>query len=154
MRRSFAALALAPALVAVPAPKAAAATCGALLKLPPAAAAGEFTMYGHIKSLMRRGRRFELRFDPALWLTGATATRAKLEDTGSGEVANDYYVVEEGHRLLTFLVPPTARVTVLVRGTCTTPVTVAQLAKSPPSDGFWIRVRVDTVRSLDQQYRP
>ena len=155
MRRSTAILVLTAALVAAAsASDAPAATCGALLKLPPAAAAGEFTMYGHIKSLTRKGRRFELRFDPALWLTGATATRAKLEDTGSGDVANDYYVLEQGHRLLTFLVPATAHVTVLLHGTCTTSITVAQLAKSPRPDGFWIRVRIDTVRSLDQQYRP
>ena len=90
MRRSTAILVLTAALVAAAsASDAPAATCGALLKLPPAAAAGEFTMYGHIKSLTRKGRRFELRFDPALWLTGATASRAKIEDTVSGDVAND-----------------------------------------------------------------
>jgi hypothetical protein len=111
-------------------------------------------MYGHIKSLTRKGGRYELRFDPAWWLTGATASQASFEDTGTRDVPNDYYVVEEGHRLLTFLVPATAHVTVLVRGTCTTRITVAQLAKSVPPAGFWIRVRIDVVRSLDQQYRP
>jgi hypothetical protein len=128
--------------------------CSPLLLLPPAAPAGETTLYGHIKSLTRKGRRFELRFDPAWWLSGATATRAKLEDTGSSDVPNDYYVVEEGHRLLTYLVPATAHVTVLRHGTCTTRVTVSELARSVPPAGFWIRIRIDTVRSLDQQYQP
>src|SRR5256714_379010 len=140
MRALLVSLAAASALV--PAAPASPSTCRPLLLLPPAAAAGETTLYGHIKSLTRKGRRYELRFDPALWLTGATATRAKLEDTGSGDVPNDYYIVEEGHRLLTFLVPATAHVTVLVHGTCTTPITVAQLAKSLPSDGFCIRIRI------------
>jgi hypothetical protein len=149
-----ASLALLAALAALVAAAPAAGACGQLLLLPRAAAAGETTLYGHIKSLTRKGGRYELRFDPAWWLTGATAKRAKLEDTGSGDVANDYYVVEEGHRLLTFLVPAGAHVTVLVRGTCTTPVTVSQLARSVPPAGFWIRIRIDTVRSIDQQYRP
>jgi hypothetical protein len=153
MRALFLVLAAFAGLVAAP-HAGAANPCPPLLRLPPAAAAGEFTMYGHIKSLTRRGARFELRFDPAWWLTGATAGQASFEDTGSRDVPNDYYVLEEGHRLLTFLVPANAHVTVLRHGTCTTPITVARLARSIPPDGFWIRVRIDTVRSLDQQYRP
>src|SRR6266508_4878082 len=72
-------------------------------------------VYGHIKALTPKGDHFEMRFDPAWFLSGVTATRAKLEDTGSSEVPNDNYVVEEGHRLLTYLVPPTAGITVLSR---------------------------------------
>jgi hypothetical protein len=121
--------------------------------LPRAASAGEQTLYGHIRSLKSKGRRFVLRFDPAWFLTGTTATRAKLEDTGSGDVANDVYVRDESHRLLTYLVPATARVTVLTHATCSTRRTVAALAKSVPSAGFWILIRNDTVRSIDQQYR-
>ena len=128
--------------------------CGPLLLLPPAAPAGQTMLFGHIKSLTRKGGRFELRFDPALWLTGLTATRAKLEDTGSSDVPNDYYIREEGHRLLTYRVPATTPVTVLAHGTCTTRTTAAALARSVPQAGFWIRVRIDTVRSLDQQYQP
>jgi hypothetical protein len=138
----------------------------ALLRLPPATRAGETLLYGHVKSLTRKGRRFELRFDPAWWLTGLTAQRAKLEDTGSSDVPNDYYIVEEGHRLLTYLVSPAARVTILTRGTPVTAISVSELAqivkgKNPrhrplfePKAGFWIRVSIDTVRSLDQQYQP
>jgi hypothetical protein len=128
--------------------------CGPLLLLPRAASAGEFTLFGHIKSLKRKGARFELRFDPALWLTGVTAARAKLEDTGFSDVPNDYYIREEGHRLLTYKVPTTTPVTVLARGTCTTRTTAAVLARSHPQAGFWIRIHIDTVRSLDQQYQP
>ena len=62
-------------------------------------------LYGHIKKLARKGARFELGFDPA-WLTsGITASRAKLRDTGSSEVPNDSYTVDEGHRLLTYRCP-------------------------------------------------
>jgi hypothetical protein len=83
-----------------------------------------------------------------------TAATAALEDTGSNDVPNDYYIREDGHRLLTYRVPLTAPVTILTRGTCTTRTTAAKLARSVPPAGFWIRVRGDTVRSLDQQYQP
>jgi hypothetical protein len=138
--------------------------------LPPAARAGEQTLYGHVKSLTRKGGRFELRFDPAWWLTGVPASRAALEDTGSSDVPNDDYIVDEGHRLLTYVVPATAHVTVLTRGaSMATAITVAELAqivagKNPkhrrllePKAGFWIRVGFrypSPVLSLDQQYQP
>jgi hypothetical protein len=136
---------------------------------PPAAPAGQMVLYGHIKKLTRKGRHYELRFDPAWFTSGVTASRAKLEDTGSSDVPNDNYVIEEGHRLLTYLVPTTARITVLVnhgtKGIDSTPITVAELARivnggphrklfEPLASGIWIRVRIDTVRELDQQYQP
>ena len=152
-------------LMAAPAPSLAVAN------LPPATRPGEVVLYGHVKSLTPNGSRFQLRFDPAWWLTGLTAKRAKLEDTGSSEVPNDYYIVEEGHRLLTYFVPATAHVTILTRAGIPanlggTPITVSELAqivkgRNPrgrqlmePKAGFWIRVAGDTVRSLDQQYQP
>ena len=122
--------------------------------LPPAAAAGEQTLYGHIRSLTPKGDRFVLRFDPAFLLRGVTATRAALEDTGSSDVPNDNYTRDESPRLLTYLVPATAHVTVLTHATCSTPTTVAKLVKPLPRAEFWIRVHSDTVRSLDQQYHP
>jgi hypothetical protein len=122
--------------------------------LPRAGAVGEQNLYGHIKSVVRKGRRFELRFDPAWFLTGSTAARAAQEDTGSSDVPNDSYTRDETHRLLTFRVPASARVTVLKHATCSTRVTVARLAKSVPPAGFWIRARSDTVNSIDQQYHP
>jgi hypothetical protein len=131
------------------------------------------TLYGHVKSLARKGARFELRFDPALWLGGVTANRAAVEDgvIAPGDVVpNDYYIRDESRRLLTFLVPATARVTVVTnpagKGLRSTPITVSELAqivkgKNPkhrplygPTLGFWMRFTTDTVRRLDQQYQP
>jgi hypothetical protein len=125
-------------------------------------------LYGHIKKLTRKGGRYEMRFDPAWFTSGVTASRAALEDTGSSDVPNDNYVIEEGHRLLTYLVPTTARVSVLtnnVKGISSTAIPVSELARivnggkhrklfEPLNSGVWIRVRIDTVRELDQQYRP
>ena len=132
----------------------------------------DVALYGHIESLTPKGDHFELRFDPAWFLSGVTASRAKLEDTGSSEVPNDNYVVEEGHRLLTYLVPATADISVLSRtgelpgaGFPSTAITASQLAQlvdgkepvklaEPLESGFWMHVNVDTVCSLQQQYRP
>ena len=129
--------------------------------------------FGHIKSLTRKGNHYEMRFDPAWFLSGVTANRAAAED-GAVEpgqpVPNDNYVLEEGHRLLTYLVKPDAKVTVLVNnpsGILSTPVTVAKLAKlvkgqnvpglklyEPLDSGIWITTDIDTVKDIDQQYRP
>ena len=129
----------------------------------------EVVEYGYVKSLRRKGGSFELRFDPAWLLTGKTANQAALEDTGSSDVPNDNYVVNESARAYTYIVPPNAHVRVLTGGANLngTPITVAQLAQlangynpfpkplfEPISTGFWIRIRIDTVRSLDQQYHP
>ncbi len=130
-------------------------------------------LYGHIKSLTRKGGRFEMRFDPAWWLAGVTAERAAREDTGSSDVPNDYYIVEEGHRLLTYVVSATARVSVVTldagRLVPTTRISVSELAqivqgRNPrhrrllePKAGFWIRVGArypNPVVSLQQQYQP
>ena len=129
------------------------------------------TLYGHIRSLSRKGNRFELRLDPAFWLGGVTATRAAVEDKviAPGDIVpNDYYIRDESHRLLTYRVPATAHVTVLTRGPRSTAIAVSELAQivsgrntkqRPLYDrgnhlGYWIRFRLDTVRSLDQQYQP
>jgi hypothetical protein len=129
--------------------------------------------FGHISSLTRRDDRYELRFDPAWFTSGATANAAAAEDgvVEPGEpVPNDNYRVEEGHRLLTYVVPTDARVTVLTRqgdppNFGSTPISVAELAQlvdgespvdlfEPLDTGVWIRVHIDTVCSLDQQYQP
>ena len=131
------------------------------------APAGQQVLYGHVKSVTRAGNHFELRFDPAWWLTGLAAERA----CGCKPVANDYYVVDESHRLLTFAVRKDASVTVLVRGSrvSNATISVAELAqivkgKNPrhrqllePKAGFWIRVLQaypSPVVALDQQYQP
>ena len=125
--------------------------------------------FGYVKSLRPKGSGYEMRFDPAWLLTGKTANQAALEDTGSSDVPNDSYVVNESTRAYTFLVPANAQVRVLTTGSNLngTPITVAQLAQlaagknplpkplfEPISTGFWISIRNDTVESLDQQYRP
>jgi hypothetical protein len=132
-------------------------------------------LYGHIASLRPRGDQFELRFDPAWFLSGETANVAAAED-GAVEpgqpVPNDNYVVEEGHRLLMYLVAPTARVTVLAKGGAlnsqgfaSKSISVAQLEQlvkgeqpvelyEPLESGVWLRVHVDTACSVEQQYRP
>jgi hypothetical protein len=142
-----------------------------LLVLPTATPAGQTTQWGHVKSLVRKSGRFEMRFDPAWLLHGLTAERAALEDTGSSDVPNDYYTVEEGHRLLTYIVAPNAHVTVLSRGLRTLSIPVSELAqivsgKNPKHRalfdrahglGFWIRIGnkyPNPVLSLDQQYQP
>ena len=130
----------------------------------------EFVQFGHIESLTREGDHFELRFDPEWFLSGVTANTAAAEDgaVDPGQpVPNDNYRVDEGHRLLTYVVPASAHATVLAEGVTGTPVSVAELARivdgtssahpklwEPITTGFWIRVDIDTVRSLDQQYQP
>jgi hypothetical protein len=130
-------------------------------------------VFGHIRSLVRMGDRYDLRFDPAWFTTGVTANTAAAEDgaVAPGEpVPNDVYVIDESDRLLRFLVLPTAHVTVLVNngtGILSTPITVSELAEivrtgkssrrklfEPLESGVWIRAKSDTVCALDQQYRP
>jgi hypothetical protein len=132
---------------------------------------GERT-YGHVRSLVRKDGRWELKFDPAWFTSGITANTAAAED-GAVEpgqpVPNDNYVVDESKRELTYYVAPHARVTVLTNNTriLSTPIPVSELAtivakgKSPQhrlfeslNSGVWIRVHIDTVCALDQQYRP
>ena len=131
---------------------------------------GETVQFGYIRSLTRNGDSYEMRFDPAWLLSGLTAQRAAVEDgvLEPGEpVPNDNYVVDEGHRLLTYRVPATARITVLTEGVSGTPIRLSELEQivrgenpfgrplfEPITTGFWVRVDIDTVRSLDQQYRP
>jgi hypothetical protein len=129
--------------------------------------------FGHIRSLVGKGDHYELRFDPAWFTSGETANTAAAED-GAVEpgqpVPNDNYVVDESDRTLKYLVRPGAHVTVLVNnptGILSTPISVAELAQivrtgksgqrklfEPLESGVWIRYRIDTVCSLDQQYRP
>jgi hypothetical protein len=147
---------------------ASAATTNFML-LPPAAPAGQFTLYGHIKKLSRTGGKYILRFDPAMFTTGLTASVAAKEDTGSSDVPNDVYTVEESHRLYSYYLAPNAKVTVLTNhgtsGITSTPISVGELYRivnggphrklfEPLLSGVWIRVRIDTIKELDQQFRP
>ena len=127
--------------------------------------------FGHISSLTRMGEQYEMRFDPSWFTSGVTANTAAAEDgkVEPGEpVPNDNYEIDEAHRAFTYLVPADAVVTVLTNndtGIMSTPVTVSELAElldggtpvelfEPLSTGFWMRYHVDTVCTLDQQYRP
>jgi hypothetical protein len=162
-------------LIAILALSALAAGCGgtttaAKKATQPAAPSNEIAQFGYVKSLERKGSGYELGFDPALMLSGQTANVAAAEDGAvpAGQpVPNDNYVVNESHRLLTYEVPANAHVSVLTKGVAGSPITVAELAQlvrgenpfgkplfEPITTGFWIRVHVDTVRSLDQQYHP
>jgi hypothetical protein len=147
------------------------ATGPTLQRLPRAAAAGQLSQYGHVRSLSRSGARFTLRFDPAFWLSGTTANRAAEEDKviapGEG-VPNDYYVRDEAKKVLTYRVPADAKVTVLDRRLRPFSITVAQLAgvvagRNPTGRplydrtrafGYWILVDADRVLAIDQQYQP
>jgi hypothetical protein len=131
----------------------------------------EQTQFGYIRKLMKNGDGYTMRFDPALLLTGVTANTAAAEDGAvpPGEpVPNDNYRLNETHRLLTYLVPPTARVKVLTKNGGSlreTTIDVAELYKivngrssvklfEPLATGVWLRIHIDTVRSIAQQYQP
>jgi hypothetical protein len=171
VRRGVVALGALVALVAAGCGSTRTVTKSVTVERPASVPPRELVLYGHIRSLTPQGRRFELRLDPALWLGGVTAYRAAVEDKAiapGDAVPNDYYIRDEDHRLLTYVVPATARVTVLtykggIRGTAITVAELAQLlaGRNPkhrrlfePKAGYWIRVATDTVRSLDQQYQP
>jgi hypothetical protein len=127
--------------------------------------------FGYIKSIAPAGQGFELRLDPAYWLGGLTAQRAAAQD--GREVDNDYYIVNADHRLLTYRLPSTAAATVITNassGLRSTKVPIAELAqivkgKNPKHRplleqgsmrglGYWVKTRIDTVQSIDQQYQP
>jgi hypothetical protein len=138
------------------------------LPTPPFGPPREIVLYAHAKSLARRGGHWELRVDPAEFLSGLTARRAAVEDgaIAPGEpVPNDFYTRDETHRLLTFRVPAGTHITMITRGLKATSIGVAELARVlsgkttrhrlfEPQAGFWIRVAGDTVRAMDQQYTP
>jgi len=143
----------------------------ALLRLPRATPAGQTTVFGHISSLTRAGGKWKLRFDPAMLLVGATAEQEAFEETGSRDVPNDSVTFDETHRLLTYLVAPTATVTIITQGLEPTTISVAELSKivagknpahrklfgDPKGFGYWIRVGdkyPNPVLSLDEQYHP
>jgi hypothetical protein len=131
----------------------------------------EDSMYGHISSLTANDGGFELRFDPAWFTLGVTANEAAAEDgvVEPGEpVPNDYYRIEEGHRLLTYVVPADAKVTVLTNngtGILSTPITVSELARLVAGEkpvelfeqlesGIRLGLDGDEVCTIDQQYVP
>jgi hypothetical protein len=169
MKRLITILALAPA-VAAGCGGTATVTKTKTVTVTPAAQSNEIAQFGYVKSLERKGSGYEMRFDPALMLSGRTANVAAAEDGAipiGQPVPNDNYILDESHRLLTYEVPANAPVTALTKGVAGSPISVAELAQlvrgenpfpkplfEPITTGFWIRIEVDTVRSLEQQYRP
>jgi hypothetical protein len=146
-----------------------ATTAPTQLARPPASV----IQFGYVRSLVGGGGGYRMRFDPALWLSGGTAVRAAVEDGAipPGEpVPNDYYIRNESMRPLSYLVPRTARVSVVTNdflsGVSSTRITVSELAaivkgRNPrnrklygPGLGFWARIAGDRVTALDQQYQP
>ena len=139
----------------------------------PLGASATEDFYGQIVALTPTSNGYLLRFDPAWWLNGVTANVAAAEDrhavcapTSCEPVPNDYYVVDESSRTLTFVVPPDVTGSVLTSGSnlTGTRIGVGQLARivegkgiklfEPLESGVWIRVRIDTVLTFRQQYRP
>jgi hypothetical protein len=147
------------------------ASSAGMLRLPRATPAGQTTVFGHIGSLTREAGKWKLRFDPALLLFGATAEQQAFEETGSRDVPNDSITFDETHRLLTYLVAPTATVTIITQGLNPTTISVAELSKivagknpahrklfgDPKGFGFWIRIGdkyPNPVLTIDEQYHP
>jgi hypothetical protein len=146
-------------------------SASALLRLPRATPAGQTTVFGHIKSLAREGGKWKLRFDPAMLLFGATAEQEAFEQTGSRDVPNDSVTFDETHQLLTYVVAPTATVTIVTQGLGATTISVGELSKilvgknpahrklfgDPKGFGFWMRVGdkyPNPVLTIDEQYHP
>ena len=126
--------------------------------------------FGHIKSIKAVGGAYELRIDPAYWLEGLTAQRAAAQ--AGPEADNDYYILDPDHRQLTYKLPAGAAATVLTNASNihSTRVPISELAqivagKNPKHRpllengslrtlGYWVKTKIDTVVSIDQQYQP
>jgi hypothetical protein len=127
--------------------------------------------FGYIKSITPAGKGFDLRLDPAYFLGGLTAQRAAAQ--AGQTVDNDYYNVNPDHRLFTYRVLAGAAATVVTNssgGLRSTKVPIAELAqivkgKNPKHRpllehgsmrglGYWVKTKIDTVQSIDQQYQP
>jgi len=164
----IAATALALGVLGVPAATTATSQGPRLAGPPPT-----IVQYGYVRSLVRTGNRYRMRFDPALWLSGQTANRAAVEDGAipPGEtVPNDYYIRNESRQQLTYTVLPGARVTIVsmsgTGGLRSTRIAVSELAAivkggNPKQRklygrhlGYWARIVGDRAIALDQQYQP
>jgi len=129
-------------------------------------------LFGQITSMTRTDGGFEVKFDPAWWLSGVAAQRAALEDTGSADVPNDYYIVDEAHRLLTVPVSGDARITVVTHGddgigsVAVSPAELVEIVKGRNPGHrrlfsaklpFWLQLGEkypNGAQTLDQQYQP
>jgi hypothetical protein len=127
------------------------------------------SFFGSVKKMRHTAQGWEIRFDPVWWLNGHAAEQAAFEDTGSRDVPNDYYTVDEGHRLLSFLVSKGTAITVLTRDLKPVRVSPSEFnqivhGKNPnhrslfsPTAHVWIQVGnkyPNPLISIDQQYQP
>jgi hypothetical protein len=133
---------------------------------------GKQWLHGQIRFVRRDGDRYLLGFDPSSFLSGITANVALAQDQHQSclaascpPVPNDNYVVDESHRVYTYVLPATARGTVLRTSSDAQTITAAQLASlvagtstlklfEPLESGVWLLVRIDTVQTFAQQYVP
>ncbi len=112
-----------------------------------------------------------MKFDPALLLFGTAAEQAAYEDTGSRDVPNDSYSVDESRRVYTYTIASGAAITILGKSLKTITVGVAEFAQimrsknpngrplfgDPRTAGFWIGVASkypNPIVSIDEQYHP
>ena len=77
-------------------------------------------------------------------------------------------IAEAGHQLLTYVVAPNATIRILTNnssGPVLTPIKLTELVRivnggthralwEPLRTGVWIRVQVDMIREINQQYQP
>ena len=143
-----------------------------VVRAPSPIVTGNQWLHGQVKSIERDGNHYLLRFDPSSFLSGVTANVAQAEDQGKTckatacpPVANDNYVVDESHRLYTYLLPLDVRGTVLRNSSDRQTITATQLAQlvhhtgsvrpfEPLESGMWLLVHIDTIRTFAQQYVP
>jgi hypothetical protein len=134
------------------------------------------TFYGRVVSASAAPGGYYVRFDPAWWLSGVSASVALAHAQHRTcatpackeiPVPDDYYVLDEGRQTLTFFLPRTAHGTVLSRplrfpGARITADRLVRLLREGPranlfeplESGLWLRTRGGTVESFAQQYRP
>jgi hypothetical protein len=133
---------------------------------------GKQWLHGQIRFVKREGDHYLLGLDPSWFLSGVAANVAQAEDqhttcapSACPPVANDNYVVDESHRVYTYLLPAGAQGTVLVTSSNHRTITASQLASlvagkstlklyEPLQSGVWVLVHIDTVQSFAQQYVP
>ena len=133
---------------------------------------GKQWLHGEIRFVRRDGDRYLLGLDPSWFTSGVTANVAQAQDqhrtcapAACPPVDNDNYVVDESHRVLTFVLPAATRGTVLVSSSDRRRIGAAELARlvagrstvkmfEPLQSGVWVLVRIDTVQTFAQQYVP
>ena len=140
------------------------------IKPPPAVQ----TQFGYLTSLTPKGAAYQLKITPAFFLVDSAADAAAVAAgviKPGQTVPDDYFIVRvPGKLVLTYKVPVATPVTVLTVNSRSMRITVKQLAAilkgtSPLKPklmdrgpkfvlGYWLRLKADTVSSIDQQFQP